>query len=84
MSPSRAAGSCVTVRAFQSASASIRREIALETTEDPAAAKALFRGFTSTALSEPSPPLWSYLLLETHPTVEQRIEMAEAWAARPR
>ncbi len=58
--------------------------VALETTGDPAAAKALFRGFTSTALSEPSPPLWSYLLLETHPTVEQRIEMAEAWAARPR
>jgi STE24 endopeptidase len=58
--------------------------VALETTRDPAAAEALFRGFTTTALAEPSPPTWSYLLLENHPTIEQRIAMAEAWKRRAR
>jgi STE24 endopeptidase len=56
--------------------------VALETTRDPAAARALFRRFSTTALSDPSPPTWSYVLMETHPTIAQRIAMAEAWEAR--
>ena len=56
--------------------------VALQTTKDPAAAQGLFRAFTSTALSDPSPPTWAYVLLDTHPTIEQRIEMARAWQAR--
>lgn len=56
--------------------------VALETTRDPAAASGLFRQFTRVALEEPSPPTWDYLLLETHPTVEQRLAMAEAWRRR--
>jgi STE24 endopeptidase len=55
---------------------------ALETTHDPAAARGLFRAFASTSLGDPSPPTWAYLLLETHPTLAQRIAMADAWAAR--
>jgi STE24 endopeptidase len=58
--------------------------VALETTRDPAAAQALFRGFTRTALADPSPPTWAYLLLDNHPTIEQRIAMADAWRARSR
>jgi STE24 endopeptidase len=53
--------------------------VALETTEEPQAAQELFRDFTRAALSDPSPPTWAYLLLDSHPTVEQRIAMAEAW-----
>jgi STE24 endopeptidase len=57
---------------------------ALEATRDPRAARALFRHFTTIALADPNPPTWSYVLLETHPTMVQRIAMAEAWADRNR
>jgi STE24 endopeptidase len=53
--------------------------MALETTQDPGAARALFHRFSTTALSDPSPPTWSYVLMETHPTIVQRIAFAEAW-----
>jgi len=56
--------------------------VALETTHDPAAAEGLFERFTTTALAQPSPPTWSYLLFDSHPTLEQRIAMAEAWKTR--
>jgi STE24 endopeptidase len=55
---------------------------ALDATRDPAAASALFRRFVPTTLSDPDPPLWDYLLLQNHPTVIQRIEMARAWRQR--
>jgi len=60
---------------------------ALKATRDPTAVRDAFRNFTETSLSEPNPPTWDYILLETHPTIAQRIAMAEAWrqreAARP-
>jgi STE24 endopeptidase len=56
--------------------------VALELTEDPANAEGAFKNFTNTALADPDPPLWDYVLLENHPTVVQRIGMAEAWKAR--
>jgi STE24 endopeptidase len=56
--------------------------VALETTNDPAAAERLYERFTTTALAQPSPPTWSYLLLDNHPTLEQRIAMVEAWRTR--
>jgi STE24 endopeptidase len=55
---------------------------ALQATQDPESAKELFRGFSETALGDPSPPTWVYVLLQTHPTLAQRVAMAEAWAAR--
>jgi STE24 endopeptidase len=58
--------------------------VALQTTRDPAAAEQLFRDFTRSDLAEPNPPTWDYVLLEDHPTVLQRIELAEAWRARNR
>jgi Zn-dependent protease with chaperone function len=57
---------------------------ALETTHDPASAEALFKQFTIQSLNDPDPPTWSYLLFDSHPSVEQRIAMAEAWKARSR
>jgi STE24 endopeptidase len=56
--------------------------VALQTTRDPEAARGLFRRFTKTALVQPDPPTWAYLLLDTHPTIAQRIAMANAWDAR--
>jgi len=58
--------------------------IALETTRDPGATKALFRRFTRIALVQPDPPGWAGLLIDTHPSIMERIEMAEAWRARQR
>ena len=55
---------------------------ALQTTHDPASARGLFRGFSETSLGDPSPPTWAYVLLQTHPTLAQRVAMADAWAAR--
>jgi len=55
---------------------------ALQTTRDPDAARGLFREFAETSLGDPSPPTWAYVLLQTHPTLAQRVAMAEAWQAR--
>ena len=52
---------------------------ALETTRDAAAAVALFRDFSKTSLGDPTPPGWAYVVLDTHPPLLDRIEMAEAW-----
>jgi STE24 endopeptidase len=56
--------------------------VALETTEDPEATSRLWRGFAEEAKADPSPPTWSYLLLDTHPSMAKRVAMAEAWRER--
>jgi len=55
---------------------------ALQTTRDPAAAKRLFVDFAKTDLANPDPPLWAHVLLDSHPTLAQRLAMAEAWQDR--
>jgi STE24 endopeptidase len=55
---------------------------ALEATRDPQGARGLFREFAVTSLGDPSPPTWAYLMLDTHPTLAQRVAMADAWADR--
>ncbi|HEY6960554.1 MAG TPA: M48 family metalloprotease [Gaiellaceae bacterium] len=55
---------------------------ALNATRDPTADAQLFRTFAHTSLEEPNPPLLDYLWLENHPTLVQRIAMAQAWRAR--
>ena len=61
---------------------------ALRATHDPVAGRQLFRLFASETLEDPSPPGWDYVFLQNHPTLMQRIEMTEAYAAtasmRPR
>jgi STE24 endopeptidase len=52
---------------------------ALQATRDPAAATRLFRSFARTSLQQPNPPAWEYVLLQTHPTLAQRIAMAQRW-----
>jgi Zn-dependent protease with chaperone function len=54
---------------------------ALNATRDPASDKRVFRLFARTSLEQPSPPLLDYVFLENHPTLMQRIAMAEAWSA---
>ena len=56
--------------------------VALETTEDPEAMSSLWRGFAAEAMADPSPPTWSYLLFDTHPSMAKRVAMAEAWRER--
>ena len=55
---------------------------ALNATRDPASARQLFRNFARTSLEQPSPALLDYLWLENHPTLLQRIAMAERWRER--
>jgi len=55
---------------------------ALRATHDPAAASSVFRKFTRYDLVQPNPPLWSYIWIDNHPTVVQRIAMARAYAGR--
>jgi Zn-dependent protease with chaperone function len=56
--------------------------VALETARDPEAALALFRHFVERNRTDPDPPTWSYLLLSTHPSLEERAAMVQAWRAR--
>ena len=53
---------------------------ALKATHDPSAAESVFRKFTRYDLVQPDPPLWSYVWIDNHPTVAQRIAMARAWS----
>jgi STE24 endopeptidase len=57
---------------------------ALQTTRDPQAAEELFRKFASIDLQQPNPPAWSYVWVDDHPTLIQRITLAKAWEARGR
>jgi len=54
---------------------------ALRATRDPKDAEGLFEKFASLDLQQPNPPGWSYVWLDNHPTIVQRIALARAWAA---
>jgi STE24 endopeptidase len=56
--------------------------LALQATRDPGAGREAFRSFTRIDLAQPNPPEWSYVLLDDHPTVMQRLAMTKAWATR--
>jgi STE24 endopeptidase len=53
--------------------------LALTATRDPDGAIALQRDLALAGLADPTPPAWSRLLLGTHPTVLERVAMAEAF-----
>ena len=53
--------------------------VALDTTEDPDAARPLPRLHALRAHADPAPPGWATLLFDNHPTILDRIRMAEAW-----
>jgi STE24 endopeptidase len=52
---------------------------ALQATRDPESMTRLFQSFQDTSLQEPNPPTWAYLWLDTHPTLMQRIAMAQRY-----
>jgi STE24 endopeptidase len=58
--------------------------MAVQATRDPAAGREAFGSFTKIDLAEPNPPLWSYVLLDDHPTVMQRLAMMRGWEIRTR
>ena len=55
---------------------------ALNATKDPASATKLFHSFETTSLEQPNPAGWDYLWLEDHPTLMQRIAMAQRYRER--
>jgi STE24 endopeptidase len=57
---------------------------ALRATNDPASAAKLFQSFEATSLEQPNPAGWDYLWLENHPTLMQRIAMAQRFRERGR
>ena len=52
---------------------------ALKATNEAGAAESLFEKFSETSLGQPDPPEWAHLFFDTHPTLLERIQMAEAW-----
>ena len=55
---------------------------ALRLTSDPRSAEALYRRFARTNLSDPDPPWLLHVLLDTHPSLLERIATARAAALR--
>jgi STE24 endopeptidase len=53
--------------------------VGLQGTQDPEAAKGLFRGFVKADLQDPDPPGWVHVFLDTHPPLLTRVEQAEAY-----
>jgi len=56
--------------------------MSLQTTRDPTALAGVMRHFGAKDLADPNPPTWAYVLFADHPTLMQRIAMADAWRAR--
>jgi STE24 endopeptidase len=54
--------------------------VGLETTRDPRAAKRFFVDLSAAGLRSPDPPRWSVIVFGSHPSLTDRIAMAEAWA----
>jgi STE24 endopeptidase len=65
--------------------AAVRREeaaadwTAIEATREPATQRALMKKLAEKSLSDPDPAGWVYGLFETHPTIRQRLAIAQAW-----
>jgi STE24 endopeptidase len=53
--------------------------VGLRGTQDPEAAKGLFKGFVRADLADPNPPGWVHVFLDDHPTLLRRVEQAEAF-----
>ena len=58
--------------------------VGLQGTQDPEAAKGLFKGFVRADLQDPNPPGWVHLFLDDHPPLLTRVEQAEAFQKRAR
>jgi Zn-dependent protease with chaperone function len=58
--------------------------IALQATRDPDAAEELFVDFVTSDLEDPTPSWWDKQFFGSHPSVAERIAMAQAWEAKNR
>jgi Zn-dependent protease with chaperone function len=58
--------------------------MALKTTRNSGGLAAVMRHFGQQDLADPNPPTWAYILYANHPTLMQRIAMAQAWRAENR
>jgi len=56
--------------------------VALSTTHAPGAMGSLFERFGRLSRAQPDPPGWDQFLFGNHPSIIQRIEMAQAWRER--
>lgn len=56
--------------------------IALESVHEADAARRLFQRFARENLADPHPPGWAYVLLATHPSLEERAGLAAFWKRR--
>lgn len=56
--------------------------VGLQGTQDPRAAKGLFKGFVRADLQDPDPPGWVHVFLDDHPPLLTRVEQAEAFERR--
>ena len=56
--------------------------VGLETTRDAGGAVDLFHAVARAGVRDPDPPRWYVLVFGTHPTISNRIGMADAWARR--
>jgi STE24 endopeptidase len=52
---------------------------AIEATHEPETQRALMKKLAEKSLSDPDPPGWVYGLFENHPTIMQRLAIAQAW-----
>jgi STE24 endopeptidase len=55
--------------------------LSLRATDDPRAFEGLTKQLAEAALSDPDPPAWARIVLGTHPTPMQRIELARSLRA---
>lgn len=54
----------------------------LNANRDPAAQRSVMKRLATTSLTRPDPPELEHLLLDTHPTILDRIALTRAWEAR--
>jgi STE24 endopeptidase len=52
--------------------------LALQATRDAVASESLTKQLAAAALADPDPPRWARIVLETHPTPVERIELARS------
>jgi STE24 endopeptidase len=55
---------------------------ALGVSRDPDSLEGVMTAFAETSLGDPEPPGWVQLMTGTHPSLEDRVAMARAWATR--
>jgi Zn-dependent protease with chaperone function len=56
--------------------------VALQLTRDPDSLRLVMVNLSRTSLGDPDPPAWAQVFLGSHPSLADRVAMANAWAER--